>query len=139
MDSVFYFSNEPPENVFLTLVRNSEHLTLKQKRFLSNKISDFNSNNSLNTHHFLWEIIHSMHKENANTQLLYFNRILKILKKISINCSCDTDALEIFKGITRDELDNFINLSASEFQDFWIFFHNQINEKLNKDIFFKNQ
>jgi hypothetical protein len=78
-----------------------------------------------------WILIHSMHILDPFDQLDIFFKILRMFSQQ--NCICGQDAFVIIKSLFNDELKNFYRLN--EYKQFWIYFHNLINLKLNKPVF----
>jgi hypothetical protein len=81
-----------------------------------------------------WKIIHSMHILKPKLQLQIFSKIL--LKFSNNKCSCEQDAHIIFMALLNENEKIFYHIKY--FKDFWIYFHNIINLKLDKDVFIDN-
>lgn len=81
-----------------------------------------------------WHLIHSMHNEEAHIQIEIFVTILKFFKFGT--CACAHDGWTLFKAIIH-ELDYFKEIE--NYQDFWIFYHNQVNLKLSKELYILNK
>ncbi len=79
-----------------------------------------------------WKIIHSMHTLEPYEQLKIF---FQILQKFDENktCICGNDAFIIFKSLFNNDIVNFYKVT--NYKEFWIYFHNLINLKLNKKVF----
>ncbi len=87
--------------------------------------------NKENIYQAAWILIHFMHSLDPFDQLEIFFKILRIFS--TQNCICGQDAFVIFKSLFNDDLKNFYQLA--DFKEFWIYFHNLINLKLDKPIF----
>jgi hypothetical protein len=80
-----------------------------------------------------WQIIHSIHILQPNLQLQIF---FKILQKFTLNeCICGHDAHIIFMALLNENKNYFYNIESKMYQEFWVYFHNLINLKLDKIIY----
>ena len=79
-----------------------------------------------------WKILHSIHSIDSYKQLTIFYQILKHLSDNSY-CICGNDAYTIFNNLFDGEINNFYHLK--NYKKFWVFFHNLINLKLDKNVY----
>jgi hypothetical protein len=84
--------------------------------------------------HKSWQKIHLIYRLEPYKQLEIFFKIL--LKFENNSCLCGNDAYVIFKNLFNNNIKNFFKIK--NYKEFWIFFHNLINLKLNKKVFLTN-
>ena len=89
------------------------------------------TNDKLKLYRSAWRLIHYMHEIESYHQLEIFFKILRIFS--TRKCICGQDAFVIIKSLLNDDWENFSKLT--DYKEFWIYFHNLINLKLDKNIF----
>jgi hypothetical protein len=116
---------------FNTLIREC-----KLKKRIKKKLKEIlksDEKDPINFYTDAWQIIHSIHILKPNLQLQIF---FKILKKFTLNeCICGHDAHIIFMALINENKNYFYNIENKMYQEFWVYFHNLINLKLDKIIY----
>lgn len=83
-----------------------------------------------------WAEIHEIanHTENA---LHAYKCWTDIIKKLPTNCPCKTEGLHILNQLV-EYTPNFYSFETPALESFAIFFHNIINIKLNKPLYYND-
>lgn len=82
----------------------------------------------------LWNIIHCLDFTSSSFQLnILYNIFEELRKETNEKCSCYSDANNILNNLLHNNIDNFNYITNKKL--FFKIFHNEVNLKLNKDIY----
>lgn len=91
---------------------------------------DFNQKKSI--YNDIWSSIHQLHLLPPHSQ---YSTIIKFFSYLHDGgCLCGMDGYKIFAELICCNVDNFI-WNITNYDEFWQFFHDLINLKLNKNTF----